>query len=171
MELLERAVTSLKAGKQPDLERPADAGPEVDLHLPALIPEDYVPDVHLRLVLYKRIASIATREELGDLQAEMIDRFGPLPDFTRSLFRSAQMKLRAAKIGIRKIDAGATSGYFVFDEHNHIEPKRVLKLLQGRPKEFRLDGPLKLRFAHDARTEEKLFTRVEQLLELLEVPA
>ena len=171
MELLERAVTSLKAGKQPDLERPADAGPEVDLHLPALIPEDYVPDVHLRLVLYKRIASIATREELGDLQAEMIDRFGPLPDFTRSLFRSAQMKLRAAKIGIRKIDAGATSGYFVFDEHNHIEPKRVLKLLQGRPKEFRLDGPLKLRFAHDARTEEKLFTPVEQLLELLEVPA
>jgi transcription-repair coupling factor (superfamily II helicase) len=168
MELLERAVASLKSGKQPDLESPADSGPEVDLHLPALIPEDYVPDVHLRLVLYKRIASVANREELGDLQVEMIDRFGPMPDYTRSLFRAAQMKLRAARMGIRKIDAGASSGYIVFEEQNRIDPKRVLKLVQARTKEYRLDGPLKLRFSHDARTEDKLFMRIEQLLETLE---
>jgi transcription-repair coupling factor (superfamily II helicase) len=168
MELLERAVASLKAGKQPDLESPADTGPEVDLHIPALIPEDYVPDVHLRLVLYKRLASVANREELDDLQVEMVDRFGPMPDYTRSLFRAAHMKLRAARMGIRKIDAGASSGYIVFEEQNRIDPKRVLKLIQGRAKEYRLDGPLKLRFAHDAKTEEKLFMRVEQLLENLE---
>ena len=79
MELLERAVAGLKAGKPADLEKPLHAGPEVDLHLPALIPEDYVPDVHLRLVLYKRIAGAESREELDELKVELIDRFGPMP--------------------------------------------------------------------------------------------
>jgi transcription-repair coupling factor (superfamily II helicase) len=167
MELLERAVTALKSGKQPDLERPLDAGAEVDLHVPALIPEDYVPDVHLRLVLYKRIASTPSREELDELKVEMIDRFGPLPEFAQSLFRATYLKLRAAALGIRKIDAGANSGYFLFEEQNKIDPKRVLKLVQGKPKEYRLDGPLKLRFTHDARNEDKLFGRVEQLVEQL----
>jgi transcription-repair coupling factor (superfamily II helicase) len=167
MELLERAVAAMKSGKEPDLDRPLDAGPEVELHVPVLIPEDYVPDVHLRLVLYKRIASTPSREELDELKVEMIDRFGPLPEYAQSLFRATQLKLRAAEIGIRKIDAGASSGYFIFEESNKVDAKRVLKLIQGRPKEYRLDGPLKLRFTHDARTEEKLFTRVELLVELL----
>ncbi|MDP8983961.1 MAG: transcription-repair coupling factor [Pseudomonadota bacterium] len=167
MELLERAVAGLKAGKPADLERPMDAGTEVELHLPALIPEDYVPDVHLRLVLYKRIASTASREELDELKVEMIDRFGPMPAYAQALFRCAQIKLRAADLGIRKIDAGATGGYIIFEEHNKIDAKRVLKLVQGKPKDYRLDGPLKLRFTHDARTEENLFTRVEMLVELL----
>ncbi len=167
MELLERAVTALKSGKQADLERPIDAGPEVELHVPMLIPEDYVPDVHLRLVLYKRIASTPSREDLDELKVEMIDRFGPLPEYAQSLFRATRLKLRASELGIRKIDAGAGSGYFLFEETNKVDPKRVLKLIQGKPKEYRLDGPLKLRFTHDARTEEKLFTRVEQLVEQL----
>jgi transcription-repair coupling factor (superfamily II helicase) len=135
--------------------------------VPALIPEDYVPDVHLRLVLYKRIAGMQSREELDELKAEMIDRFGPMPLYAQTLFKVTQLKLRAAKLGIRKIDVGANNGYLVFDADNSIDPKRVLKLIQGRPKEFRLDGSLKLRFAHDARTEDKLFLRVEQLLEQL----
>jgi transcription-repair coupling factor (superfamily II helicase) len=167
MELLERAVAALKSGKQADLERPADAGPEVELHLPALIPEDYVPDVHLRLVLYKRIAGALSRAELDDLKVEMIDRFGPLPPYAQSLFRCARIKLRAAELGIRKIDAGASGGYVVFDAENKIDSSRVLKLVQGKPKDYRLDGPLKLKFTHDARTEENLFTRIELLVELL----
>ena len=167
MELLERAVTALKSGKQPDLDKPLHAGPEVELHLPALIPEDYVPDVHLRLVLYKRIAGTASREELDEMKVELIDRFGPLPPYTQSLFRATQIKLRAAELGIRKIDAGASGGYIVFDEHNKIDAQRILKLIQSRPKDYRLDGPLKLRFTHDARTEENLFTRIEMLVELL----
>jgi transcription-repair coupling factor (superfamily II helicase) len=132
-----------------------------------LIPEDYVPDVHLRLVLYKRIASTPTREELDELKVEMIDRFGPMPPFAQSLFRSTHLKLRAAVLGIRKIDAGATSGYIIFEAENKVDPKRVLKLVQGKPKEYRLDGPLKLRFAHIARTDDALFTRVEQLVDQL----
>ncbi len=167
MELLERAVTALKSGKQPDLEKPLDAGPEVEMHLPALIPEDYVPDVHLRLVLYKRIASLQTREELDELKVELIDRFGPMPPYALTLFHNTQLKLRAVQLGIRKIDVGAASGYLVFDEQNRIDPKKVLKLVQGRAKEFRLEGSLKLRFTHDARTEEKLFQRVETLLDQL----
>src|SRR6202030_4600609 len=99
-------------------ERPFDAGPEVELHVPMLIPEDYVPDVHLRLVLYKRIAGTQSREELDEMKAEMIDRFGPMPEYAQSLFRATRLKLRAAELGIRKIDAGATSGYFIFDETN-----------------------------------------------------
>jgi transcription-repair coupling factor (superfamily II helicase) len=167
MELLERAVAALKAGKQADLEKPLDAGPEVELHVPVLIPEDYVPDVHLRLVLYKRIAGTPSYEELDELKAEMIDRFGPMPEFTQSLFRATRLKLRAAELGIRKIDAGAANGYFIFEETNKLDPKRVLKLIQGKPKEYRLDGPLKLRFTHDARGEEKLFSRIEQLVDSL----
>jgi transcription-repair coupling factor (superfamily II helicase) len=132
-----------------------------------LIPEDYVPDVHLRLVLYKRIAGAAAREELDELQVEMVDRFGPLPAYAQSLFRATRLKLRAADLGIRKIDAGAGSGYLVFEESNKVDPKRVLKMIQGKPKEYRLDGPLKLRFTHDARSEEKLFARIEQLVEQL----
>ena len=75
--------------------------------------------------------------------------------------------VRAAQLGIRRIDAAAAGGYNVFDEHNKIDAKRVLKLIQGRPKDYRLDGPLKLKFTHDARTEENLFTRIEMLVELL----
>jgi transcription-repair coupling factor (superfamily II helicase) len=101
------------------------------------------------------------------MKVEMIDRFGPMPQYTQSLFRSAQIKLRAGELGIRKIDAGATSGYFIFEEQNKIDSKRVLKLVQGKPKDYRLDGPLKLRFTHDARSEENLFTRIEMLVELL----
>jgi transcription-repair coupling factor (superfamily II helicase) len=167
MELLERAVAALKSGKEADLERPMDAGPEVELHVPTLIPEDYVPDVHLRLMLYKRIAGTPSREELDELKVEMIDRFGPIPPFAQSLFRATYLKLRAAALGIRKIDAGASNGYILFEEANKVDPKRVLKLIQGKPKEYRLDGPLKLRFAHVARTEEALFARVEQLVEQL----
>jgi transcription-repair coupling factor (superfamily II helicase) len=168
MELLERAVAGLKSGKPADLEKPLDAGPEVELHLPALIPEDYVADVHLRLVLYKRIAGAESRDELDELKVELIDRFGPLPQFAQSLFRATQIKLRAAQLGIRKIDAGAAGGYVLFDEQNKIDAKQVLKLIQTRPKDYKLDGPLKLRFTHaSCGTEENLFTRVEMLVELL----
>jgi len=167
MELLERAVAALKAGTEPDLERPLDAGPEIDLHVPALIPEDYVPDVHLRLTIYKRIAGLGSAEEIDETKAELIDRFGPLPPRAGSLLRIAQLRLRAARLGIRKIDAGAAAGYFLFEEKNAVDPRRVLQLIQGKPREYRLEGSLKLRFAHVARGEEAVFQRVEKLLDSL----
>ena len=106
MEMLERAVKALKAGKSPELDRPLDHGPEIDLQAPALIPEDYLPDVHNRLILYKRIASAQSDEELKELQVEMIDRFGLLPEQVKNLLEVTRLKLRATPIGIRKIEAG-----------------------------------------------------------------
>ena len=98
----------------------------------------------------------------------MIDRFGPMPQYAQSLFRIAQYQTAGGRTRhSSKIDAGATGGYLVFEEDNRIDSQRVLKLIQGKPKDYRLDGPLKLRFTHDARSEENLFTRIEMLVELL----
>ncbi|MBS1236524.1 MAG: transcription-repair coupling factor, partial [Proteobacteria bacterium] len=105
-ELLERAVHALKAGRQPELDRPLDHGPEIDLRVPALIPADYLPDVHARLILYKRIAGAASTEELRELQVEMIDRFGLLPEPVKSLFSVTELKIKATPLGVRKIEAG-----------------------------------------------------------------
>jgi len=121
-ELLARAVAALKRGEVPDLDKPLHAGAEINLHLPALLPEDYVPDVHLRLMLYKRIASAASPAELRELQIELIDRFGLLPDAARNYMRLAAVKLRAVALGIEKIDAGNQGGYLLFGEHTKTDP-------------------------------------------------
>ena len=105
--LLERAVAALRAGKAPELDRPLDTGAEIDVREPALIPEDYLVDVHTRLIMYKRIAGAPSEEALEELMVEMIDRFGLMPASARLLFDLARLKLRAAPLGVRKIDAGA----------------------------------------------------------------
>ena len=164
LDMLDRAVHALKAGRVPALDAPFASQTEVEMRVPALLPEDYVPDVHLRLLMYKRIASVKDREELADLKAETIDRFGPLPSATESLFRCAELRQLAAALGVRKIAATASGGYLLFDAENRVDPRKVLKLIQNRAKEFKLDGPLKLKFSLESRNAEQLFKRVEQLL-------
>ncbi len=110
MELLERAVEALKSGKETDLEAPLDHGPVIELGVPALLPEDYMPDVHMRLIQYKRIASAEDSEALRELQVEMIDRFGLLPDPAKTLFRIAELRVNLVTIGIRKSDANSAGG-------------------------------------------------------------
>jgi transcription-repair coupling factor (superfamily II helicase) len=167
LELLDRAVRSLKAGREPDLEPSMLSGTEIELHLPALLPEDYVSDIHLRLVLYKRIASAATPAALDDLQAEMIDRFGPLPPPARSVYRVAALKIRARELGIRKVDAGPLGGYLLFDDANTVDPQAVVRLVQRNPRAYRLDGPLKLRFTWRADSEADRFRLVDNLIDTL----
>ncbi len=145
-DLLERAVKALKSGQHPNLDRPLDHGTEIDLQLPALLPSDYLPDVHTRLVMYKRIASAATAEELRELQVEMIDRFGLLPEPAIMLFEITGLKITASPLGIRKIEAGAVSGRILFDGQPNIDPIHMLKLVQTRPAEFKLDGADRIRF-------------------------
>ncbi|VAX06977.1 Transcription-repair coupling factor [hydrothermal vent metagenome] len=164
-ELLERAVQALKAGRTPELDRPLDHGAEIDLQLPALLPDDYLPDVHSRLVLYKRIASAATKDELRELQVEMIDRFGLLPDQTRFLFGITELKLKAQPLGIRKIEAGPASGRILFDETPKIDPVHLLTLIQSHPKEFKLDGGDKLRFYLDLSDRTRRVSQVSNLLD------
>lgn len=147
-ELLDRAVRSLKSGKLPGIDAAdltAHHGAEVELHSPALIPHDYLPDVHTRLTLYKRIASARDNEELRELQVEMIDRFGLLPDATKQLFAVAELKLDATALGIRKLDLGERGGRLVFEADPRVDPMTVIKLIQGQPRHYQMDGPQKLR--------------------------
>ena len=144
-EMLERAVADLRAGRDPVLDRPIDHGTEVDLHVPALIPDDYLPDVHARLILYKRIAGERSEDGLRELEVEMIDRFGTLPPPARTLLRITARKLRAAPLGIRKIDLGAGGGRVTFGETASVDPARVVALLQSHPRRFGLDGERRIR--------------------------
>ena len=144
-ELLERAVRSIRQGKLPDADEPLQRGAEVELHVPALIPEDYLPDVHTRLTLYKRISSARDEGELRELQVEMIDRFGLLPQPARQLFSIAELKLQATELGIRKLDLGEAGGRLQFVEQPRVDPMAVIRLIQGQPKHYRMDGPDKLR--------------------------
>ncbi|MEA3642177.1 MAG: TRCF domain-containing protein, partial [Lamprobacter sp.] len=105
----------------------------------ALLPDDYLPDVHTRLVTYKRIASAADHAELKDLQVEMIDRFGLLPEPTKILFAITELKLKVQPYGIKKIEAGPKGGRIVFGEQPNIDHMRLIQLVQSRPKDFKLD--------------------------------
>ncbi len=146
-ELLQRAVQALKSGKIPDaLENPASAT-EVDLGKPALLPDDYVHDVHERLILYKRIASASDDKALRELQVELIDRFGLLPEASKTLFEAARIKLRAAPLGISKIDLGPVSGRILFGKNPEIDVSGLLQLIQREPQHFTLDGQEKLKFS------------------------
>ncbi len=144
-ELLERAVSALRAGKEPELDKPLYHGAEIDLQAPALIPDDYLPDVHSRLVIYKRIASAQGEEELRELQVEMIDRFGLLPDQVKNLFRITELKLKAAPLGIRKVELGAAGGRIIFVEKPDIDPMRIIQLIQKAPAIYKLEGNERLK--------------------------
>jgi transcription-repair coupling factor (superfamily II helicase) len=167
MEMLERAVKALKAGKIPDLDGDLHQGPEVDLHLPALLPDDYLPDVHLRLVLYKRIAAAATNDDLRELQVEMIDRFGLLPPPAKNLFRIAELKLAAKALGLRKIDIGPGGGSVTFEADTRVDPGTLIRYVQQNSRTHRLDGGTKLRFTLKLEQDERRFETAEQLIQAL----
>ena len=169
MDMLSRAVESLRDGKEPDLDTPLHAGVEINLHVPALLPDDYVPDVHLRLILYKRISATQSDEELRDLQVELIDRFGLLPEPARNLMRIAAIKQRAAALGIEKIDAADGGGYLVFAAESHIDPVALVQLVQNDNRTYRLQGSHRLRFQQDLSILEQRFAAIEKLLAQLAV--
>ncbi len=166
-ELLERAVKSLREGKEPDLDRPLDHGAEVDLHMPAVIPDDYLPDIHTRLILYKRIASADSLDALKDLQIEMIDRFGLLPSPVKSLFAITELKLKALPLGVKKIDVGAESGRIEFNDTPSVKPEDVIRLIQTEPHRYKLDGGFKLKLTAPMEKFDKRVEVVEAALEAL----
>ncbi|MCD9027605.1 transcription-repair coupling factor [Luteimonas sp. BDR2-5] len=148
-ELLERAVRSIRQGKLPDVDDVEARGADIELHVPALIPEDYLPDVHTRLMLYKRISSARDGDRLRELQVEMIDRFGLLPDPAKHLFAVADLKLQATALGVRKLDLGEAGGRVQFVEKPKVDPMAVIRLIQGQPAHYRMDGPDRLRVSLD----------------------
>jgi transcription-repair coupling factor (superfamily II helicase) len=139
-ELLERAIKTLKSGQPLNLERPLLPITEVNLHTPALLPNHFLPDVHARLIMYKRIANAPDLEALTEIQVETIDRFGLLPEPAKALFKCTEIKLKAKPLGIRKIDLSPHGGYFLFEEQATVNSDNLIQLIQTQPKYYKLDG-------------------------------
>jgi transcription-repair coupling factor (superfamily II helicase) len=133
------------------------------LHVPALLPEDYVRDVHLRLALYQRIAA-ADATRLEDMTAELIDRFGSLPQPTVHLLQLARLRLRARALGIRRLELGPSGGSIQFEQQNQVDAGRLVGLIQRQAQEYRLEGPLKLRITRALPEPEQRFVRADALL-------
>lgn len=164
MELLESAVDALKNGREPSLEDLTSSQTEVELRMPALLPEDFIPDVNTRLSLYKRIASAKNDGELDELKVELIDRFGQLPDAARNLLQCAALRLHAQKLGIKRIESNERGGFIEFGDNNRVDPGYLIGLLQGNPQVYRLDGPSKLKFTLDLADRQKRLSFTEELL-------
>jgi transcription-repair coupling factor (superfamily II helicase) len=167
LDMLDRAVKALKSGHEPDLDAPLAAQSEVEMRVPALLPAEYVADVHVRLALYKRIAAAPDDAALDEMTGELVDRFGELPEPTRNLLRVARLRLGARRLGIRRMDLGAHGGSVIFEEKNSIDPAAVIRLIQLRTREYRLDGPLRLRIARELDDETERFEFASGLLAML----
>lgn len=171
LDMLEHAVNALKSGREPVLDQPLAAATEVELRLPAFLPEAYVADVHVRLSLYKRIAAAESDAALDDLTAELHDRFGPLPPAAQSLLRIAKLKLTARALGVRRLDLGPQGGSVLFEERSAIDPATVVRMIQKGAREYRLEGPLKLRVSRQLPLENARFEFAAELLKRLGEPA
>jgi transcription-repair coupling factor (superfamily II helicase) len=166
LDMLEHAVKALRAGRVPEFDQPLAATSEVELHVPALLPADYVPDVHLRLSLYQRMAA-ADATQLRDLGAELVDRFGPLSDAASNLLQLAGLRVRARALGIRRLELRPLGGSVQFETENRVDTGSLLQLIQKQPRDYRLDGPLKLRMSLDLDTPAERFAHAATLLDLL----
>ncbi|MFJ5406519.1 transcription-repair coupling factor [Pectobacterium punjabense] len=164
MELLESAVDALKAGREPSLEDLINSQTDVELRLPALLPDDFIPDVNTRLSLYKRIASAKTATELDELKVELIDRFGLLPDASRYLLQVAALRQQAQALGIRRIEGNEKGGFIEFGEQNRVDPTHLIGLLQRDPGTYRLDGPTRLKFMKDLSDRPQRIEFIDTLL-------
>ncbi|MEH6635051.1 MAG: transcription-repair coupling factor [Halioglobus sp.] len=171
MDMLHRAVDALKRGEIPNVDAPLEQGTEINLHLPALIPDDYLPDVNSRLILYKRIAAAANDDELRELQVEMIDRFGLLPPQVGNLFRVSRLRIKAQDLGIRAIDAGAEGGSIDFKTSTRVNPMSLVTLVQTDPLSYKLAGATRLRFEQHLPDAEERQQYLEQLLATFAIDA
>ena len=164
LEMLNRAVESLRKGEIPDIDAPLETGTEIKMHLPALIPDDYLPNISTRLVLYKRIAQAHDKEALNDIQVEMIDRFGLLPDATKQLFIQAEVRLRAQALRISEVDVGVAGGSVKFESTTPVPVNALIDLLQSHPKEFKLAGSDTLRFIRELESGEARRNYIDRLM-------
>ncbi|HSU76333.1 MAG TPA: TRCF domain-containing protein, partial [Burkholderiales bacterium] len=143
--MLERAVRRLKAGKALDVDDAVDISTEVNLHVPALLPETYCSDVHERLSIYKRLADAGTREELEALAEELVDRFGELPEPARALIQCHEVRLAARPLGVSRVDVTHEAVQLQFVKNPPIDGGKVIAFVQKKGKAARLAGPDRLR--------------------------
>jgi transcription-repair coupling factor (superfamily II helicase) len=147
MDMLEQAVQALKNGREPSLDAMLSQQTEMELRIPALLPDSYIPDVNLRLSCYKKLASAQSSDELDEVQVELIDRFGLLPDAAKNLVALSEFKLQAQALGIRRIEANSKGGVVEFSEKTAVSPGYIIELIQKQSRVFKLEGGQKLRFS------------------------
>jgi transcription-repair coupling factor (superfamily II helicase) len=143
-DMLNAAIKSLKAGHEPDMAHPLGVTTEINLHTPALLPDDYCGDIHQRLVIYKRLANCDTGEALEDMQQELIDRFGLLPDATTALFDCHRLRILAKPLGISKVDASSEAIVIQFVPNPPIDPMKIISMIQSK-RHIKMAGQDKLR--------------------------
>lgn len=163
-ELLSRAVAAIRRGETPDLETSRTSGAEVNLHVPALLPEEYLPDVQMRLVHYKRISSAPDHSAIRQLQVELIDRFGLLPDATRNLFKQTTLRLMATDLGIRKLEGWPGGLTIEFEAEPKTDPAKIVMLIQEQPDKYSFDSRQRLRMTADLEDADERFYATETLL-------
>ena len=163
-ELLGRAVTAIRRGETPDMDTTRRSGCELNMHLPALLPEDYMPDIQMRLVHYKRIASAADENQVRELQVELIDRFGMLPDASKNLFRQTRIRLQASQLGMKKIEATAGGITFAFDDRPGIDTGELVALISQRPDLYSFDRRQRFVLRQELEDHETRFTALEELI-------
>ncbi|WP_256077080.1 transcription-repair coupling factor [Massilia sp. YIM B04103] len=143
-DMLNEAVRSLKAGKEPDLAAPLASTTEINLHVPALLPSDFCGDVHERLSIYKRLANCGTQDAIDGLQEELIDRFGKLPEAAKALVETHRLRIAAKTVGIIKIDAHSEAANLQFLPKPPVDPMRIIELIQ-KNRHIKLNGQDKLK--------------------------
>lgn len=168
MDLLESAVNALKDGREPSLDELTQRQVEIDLRIPALLPDDYLGDVNMRLGFYKRIAGAENKQELDELKVELIDRFGLLPQPAKNLLQIAQLRLQAKPLQIIRIEATAQGGFIEFSPKASLDPTKFLQLIQQSPAVYRFDGPTKFRFQRDLTDNKVRLDFVTELLQALQ---
>ena len=168
MEMLESATNALKQGKQLSLDNLLNQGSEVDLKIPALLPDDYIFDVNTRLSLYKRVANCGTQKALDALQVELIDRFGLLPSAAKNLFATAALKQRIGALGIKRLEAGPHGGQIEFSDNSKVELTYLLSLLQQHPAIYKLDGASKHKFLIKTESAEDRLQLIDAMLDEFE---
>ena len=165
-EMLKQAVRDLKKGRQPDLDAPLGITTEIKLHSPALLPESYCPDIHERLVLYKRLAVCETVQQINAIHEELVDRFGLPEQPVKTLIESHHLRLSAKELGIDAIDATSEAVTVTFGKHHQIDPTEIILLIQT-DKKYRLAGADKLRFTAQMEDVEMRIKTVKSVLKTL----
>ncbi|TCB48820.1 transcription-repair coupling factor [Acinetobacter sp. ANC 4779] len=145
MEMLEKATKAIQKGKTPNFDAPLSLTAEINLHMPALIPDEYLGDVHQRLMFYKRISNTDSQEKLDNIRMELIDRFGVPPEPVKQLFAVHQLRLKAEQLGITKVDINAKGGHIEFSPDTPVQAMSIIQMMQKHPTFFRMDGGQRLK--------------------------
>ncbi|EAR08429.1 transcription-repair coupling factor [Reinekea blandensis] len=165
LDLLNKAVDALKKGETLSLEDLEAQGPDVNLRIPAIIPDEYIHDINTRLTLYKRIASVQSDDAMRELQVEMIDRFGLLPDAVKNLCRQTLLRLKLAPLGIDRVDMNGQYGTIDFGRNTTVDPVRIVMLVQSEPHKFSLNKGTQLKFTIQTETADQRFATIDRILE------